>query len=400
MAGARRMLEARVALLAGVLSACSLDFDISGRQFACPPELSACARCNPDGTCREAVVAPNEPTGMLPTEVLPTPTAPGFPGPRRDAGVASDAGLPARPSSPDAATPPTGPVPSEECGEFQSRVSDRLCLQGNELCFSLGSVLSPSLTAWLDPTTLPREGSRAWCDRSGHGHHAVLTPEDGDVLIEGDGRAVSADLARSITLDGGWLRLNEGSEPVLRPGNFAVAIAAATPLAAADRQAFDLFESGDQSRINLSVLAEGEAAARISSLETSLVPDPVVTASKVYDGGFHLYSLYRRSEVQILDDVIQLRLNGVLEVRGSSIAIQRALDLASSRPPRIGGHTVMDGVVATGRGRIAAVVILRGSVPEDELARLENFLCEALAVCAAPGPPLPGEPPEPVDGGL
>jgi hypothetical protein len=41
---------------------------------------------------------------------------------------------------------------------------------------------------------------------------------------------------------------------------------------------------------------------------------------------------------------------------------------------------------------------LRGSLPEDELARLENFLCEALAVCEAPGPPLVVDP-APLDGG-
>jgi hypothetical protein len=396
--------KGRLAVVAVVLSACSLDFDITGRQFECPPEVSGCLACNPDGTCREAaVIAPNEPGPVLPAPILPV--LPVLPAPLPDAGSARDAGSPPLMPSPDAATPlPTGPTVPEECAEFESRASDSLCLRGSDLCFSLGSVLSPSLTAWLDPTTLPREGSRYWCDRSGKGHHALLrpdllTPESGDVLVEPDGRAVGDDLARSVTLNGGWFSLNEGSEPVLRPGNFAVAIAAATPLEASDRQPFDLFESGDQSRITLSVAPGGEAVARISSLETSLVPDPVVTKSKVYDGRFHLYSLYRRSEVQILDDVLQLRLNAVLETRGSSIAIPRALDLAASRPPRIGG-SIATGGVATGRGRVAAVVILRGSVPEDELARLENFLCEALAVCAAPGPPLSSEPPAPLDGGL
>jgi len=83
----------------------------------------------------------------------------------------------------------------------------------------------------------------------------------------------------------------------------------------------------------------------------------------------------------------------VLEFRGSSIAIPRALDLASSRAPRIGSES------ALGRGRLAAVVILRGSVPEDELARLENFMCDALAVCTAPGPPLGTEPTPTLDAG-
>jgi hypothetical protein len=372
------------------LSSCALDFDVAGREFECPPEVTACLSCNPDGTCRERAVV---------TEPPPSEPPPGPPPSTPDAGgAAEDAGAPPA-THPDASVEPPEPTEPEppdevdppvlaECAEFASRVSDELCLEGNTRCFSLGSVLSPSLTAWLDPTTLPGEGSRYWCDRSGQGHHAVL--EDEAARVESDGRATGTALSRSLTLDGAWLSLDEGGEPVLRPGNFAVLIAAATPLDPSDSAALGLFESGGDSKLSLTI-AEGEARGSISSTETSLVPDPVVTESGVYDGNFHLYSLYRRSEVQVLDDVLQLRLNGVLEFRGSAIAIPRALDLSLS--PRIGRS---EALAATGRGRVAAIVILRGSVPEDELARLENFLCRELAVCSAPGPELgsdlPGEP--------
>jgi len=374
------------------LWSCALDFDVTGRQFECPPEVTECLACNPDGTCREPAPSIRPPPPEPPPR--PEPSAP-------DAGgVAEDAGVPPAPQPDASVEPPEPPEPEppdegeppvlEECAEFATRVSDELCLDGNARCFSLGNVLSPSLTAWLDPTTLPGEGSRYWCDRSGKGHHAILEPDDEAARVESDGRPTGTLLSRSLTLDGTWLSLDEGGEPVLRPGNFAVLIAAATPLEASDSAALGLFESGGDSKLSLTI-AEGEARGSISSTETSLVPDPVVTESSVYDGNFHLYSLYRRSEVQVLDDVLQLRLNGVLEFRGSAIAIPRALDLSLS--PRIGRS---EALAATGRGRVAAIVILRGSVPEDELARLENFLCRELAVCTAPGPPLgsdlPGEP--------
>jgi hypothetical protein len=301
------------------------------------------------------------------------------------------------PSEPDA-RPPDEP---EACAAYQSRTSDRLCLDDGGTCFSLGSVLSPSLAAWLDPTTLPADGSRLWCDRSGKRHHGVMLPAGGAVAVSGDGRPVSDELARSLEVDDSWLELTPGGEPVLVPGNFAVVIAAATPLEDGDDGAFEVFESNDGSRINLTVLPDtGTAEGRITSDQTELVTDPVVTRSRVYDGRFHLLSLYRRSEVRVLDDVLQLRLNGVLEFRASSIAIPRALDLVSAAPPSIGRSRSARPGAPSGRGRVAAVVMLQGSVPEDELARLENFLCDALATCEAPGlPPVPGAAPDPVDRG-
>jgi hypothetical protein len=337
----------------------------------------------------------------MPRPVPAPPAEPEAPELRPDASVPDHGEAPVSPPLmpppdeplPDSPPPHTGPTVPAECAAFESRLSDSLCLHGSERCFTLGDVLSPALTLWLDPTTLPGDGSRYWCDRSGKGHHAQLVPDAVGAVVEEDGRAV-ADVGRSVQLDGGWLSLAEAGEPVLRPGNFAVVVAAATPLEASDRQNFELFESGEQSRINLGVERGGAAVGRISSLETALVPDPVVTRSKVYDASFHLYTLYRRSEVRVLDDVLQLRLNGVLEFRASSIAIPRALDLSASHAPIFGKKSGSE--EANGRGRVAAIVILRGSVPEDELARLENFLCQELAVCSAPGT----SPTTPLDAGL
>jgi hypothetical protein len=263
-------------------------------------------------------------------------------------------------------------------------------LNGNERCFSLGSVLRPALAVWLDPTTLPRDDSRVWCDRSGQRHHALLMPEGEEWLVEDDRRSVGDGLARSVTLDAQWLSLKETDDNVLGPEDFAVLLAAATPLDPSDRDPMTLFESGERSRVNLTIAPDtGQATGRISSTETDLARDPVVTQSAVYDGRFHLYTLYRRS-VRVLDDVLQLRMNGVLEFRGSSIAIPQNLDLSSAPGPRFGWSSDPEG--ATGRGRLAAVIIFRGSLPEDELARLENFLCESLAVCETPGPPLGVDP--------
>jgi len=385
------------------LSACQLDFDVDGRAFDCPADVAAsgCSACNSDGSCRVFGEIGSE----MPDPPLPHPTRPSLP----DAAVPTelpvppDASVVHPPDPPPEPMPEAGPAPdpplpdagttgpgSEICRDYQSRASDSLCLEGAAQCFSLGSVLSPSLAAWLDPTTLPQDGSRYWCDRSGQRHHARLVPDTKDVAIETDGRAVSDALARSLLLDGSWLSLDEGTLPALAAGNFAVLVAAAA-LETPEPQAFELFESGEvspsRSKINLSIVqSTGKAEGRISTMQTALVTSPVVTRSSVDDGGFHLFSLYRRSEVQVLDDVLQLRLNGVLEFRSSSIAIPRALDLSSTAQPiSVGSRGTATSRSATGRGRIAAVVILRGSIPEDELARLENFMCSALGVCAAPG---------------
>lgn len=381
-----------------VASACTLDFGVGDRSFQCPPQVSNCLVCNADGSCRVpdplVMSAAPEPPAM--------PSSPAQPLPTPDAAVTGEQ-PPSPPLQPPVpAAPDAGQVPSDAstgaplpdvCAEYATRTSDSLCLDGDEQCFSLGSVLSPALVAWLDPTTLPGAGSRYWCDRSGQRHHALLQPEASAAVVEPDGRAVVASLARSVLLDGSWLALSPGTAPALVAGNFAVVLAAAglPPEATTDAgpplavQPFELFESGEQSRINLTLVpASGRLEGKITSLETALVTAPVVTQSSVYDGAFHLYSLHRRSEVRVLDDVLQLRLNGALEFRGSSIAIPRALDLSSGQPPRLGSRSSAAGPSTTGRGRIAAAILFRGAVPEDELARLETFLCTALAVCGAP----------------
>lgn len=397
-----------LSLLVGALSACALDFDLSGRSFACPPEVTGCLECNPDGTCRlGAAVVSNDPP-QLPTEPSPSKPEPTEPSPSEpkpsepspsepkpsspvDAGSPQEPGKdPAEPEPPEPDPPDPGP-----CAEFRSRASDSVCLDGADRCFDLGPGLSQVLTAWLDPTTLPQDGSRYWCDRSGKRHHAVITGDGEGVRVERDERGVEGGLGLSLLLDGGQLELQSGSEPVLSLDRFAILVAAAAPLDPSDGGGIDLFETGQRSRLELSILPAGEARGRISSSETTLVPDPVVTKSHVYDKAFHLYTLYRRLASSDLDDVLQLRLNGALEFRGSSIAIPRLLDLSSPQP-RIGGELNGSGATPAGRGRVAAVLILRGSVPEDELARLETFLCQSLAVCA------PGRDPdaEPADAGL
>jgi hypothetical protein len=387
--------EGGLPLVAWALSACSLDFDVAGRQFECPPEVRECVACNSDGTCRQAAtVARNEPPRMPTSPVPPQP-----PLVVPDGGGAKDAGFPVPSANvPDASSVvPEGPLASDECDEFESRTSNSLCVGGSDRCFSLGDVLSPSLTLWLDPTTLPRDGARLWCDRSGKGHHAELMPEGAALLVD---RAEGDALAASIALDGSSLSLKAGAEPVLPPGNFAVLMAAATVSEASAPGDPVLFDSGSVSQLSLTIARDtGTAVGRIASLETALVPDPVVTRSSVDDDRFHLYTLYRRSEVRVLDDVLQLRLNGVLEFRGSSIAMPRALDLSSPSGPRFGWSGEPSSGPTPGRARLSAIIILQGSLPEDELARLETFLCEALAVCEAPGPRQVPDPPVPRDGG-
>jgi hypothetical protein len=374
--------------------ACSIDFGLDGRALACPPSAVNCLECNPDGSCRVAR-RPNEP--WVPDAETPAPPDASFEPntPGEDAGL--DAAAPPPPTFDAAAPPPPQPV---ECAGVQTPVGGRLCLDGAERCFELQDVLGPALVAWLDPTTLPAAGSRYWCDRSGNGHHAMLVPGSGDLKVEVDARAVPAPLARSLALAGATLEVDERTSPSFASEDLAVIVAAAAPLEPSNELGFALFESGGTSRISLELQGSGGGAdAGTSGVAVARVtpaagaaPVEVRTLSAVRDGEFHLYTLSRRSQVQNPNDVLQLRLNGVLEDRASSAALEGGVDFSLGTPHAtwIGRGLGAPGA-APGSGRIAAFVIVSDSVPARELTRLETFLCDELAVCTPP--PAPSQAP-------
>jgi hypothetical protein len=382
----RRVARAGVLVLAVAAAwlACSIDFGVDGRQFECPPGLLGCLECNPDGSCRVAVptLQPGEPPDASPA--APPDASLNPPEPSTDAGL--DAGRPS--PAPDADTPPP---PPPECAGVQTPVGGRLCLDGDERCFALEDVLGPALVAWLDPTTLPTGGSRYWCDRSGNGHHALVVPGAGELRVEADGRAVPAALARSLALAGGVLAVDERTSPLFASEDLAVVVAAAAPLDAASNAGLVLFESGSAARIGLELRApSGVSDAGPTDVAVAWVspaagaPIEVRTLSSVHDGAFHLYTLSRRSQVQSSLDVLQLRLNGVLEDRVGSETLDGNLSFSSGERRatwlgrRLGG--------GPGNGRIAALVLVSDSVPARELTRLETFLCNELAVCTPPAP--------------
>jgi hypothetical protein len=393
--GRRRPAVPRESLLALGLGmtwlACSIDFGIE-RELPCPPGLVDCLACNPDGSCR--VAAP-------PLQVQPRPDASAPPPPDASLGEPepiADAGFDTKPPepAPDAKAPPP-PLPPPECAGVQTPVGGRLCLEGSSRCFELQDVLGPALVTWLDPTTLPAGDSRYWCDRSGNGHHAMLVPGSGELRVEADGRALPGVLARSLSLAGTTLQIDERTSPLFASEDLAVVVAAAVPLAGSSELGLALFESGGTSRIGLEVRGGGQSDAGSDDVAVAWVapekgePLAVRTLSSVHDGQFHLYTLSRRSQVQSASDVLQLRLNGVLEDRASSLPIDGTFDFSLGTPHAtwIGRGFGANGG-RPGSGRLAALVIVSDSVPARELTRLETFLCDELAVCT---PPAPREPP-------
>lgn len=398
--GGRRSAVARSSVIALFASvpwlACSIDFDLGGRQLPCPATAIGCLECNLDGSCRVEAKSslPQAPDAAV-TVPLDASVKPAEP--NADTG-AGDPAPPPPPPPPDA-DPPVAPPP--ECAGVQTPVGGRLCLDGTQRCFELQDVLGPALVAWLDPTTLPSGGSGYWCDRSGNGHHAMLVPGSGALQVVADARAVPSPLARSLALAGATLEVDERTAPLFASEDLAVIVAAAAPLDAPSELGFALFESGGTSRISLELQGSvgsadagprGVAVARVTPATGQ--PIEVSTLSAVHDGEFHLYTLSRRSQVQSTDDVLQLRLNGVLEDRASSAALEVGVDFSFGTP-----HVTWIGRApgalgaSPGGGRIAAFVIVSDSVPARELTRLETFLCDELAVCTPPAPrALPAAP--------
>src|SRR5262245_45902010 len=175
------------ALALAALSSCALDFGLGGRQFDCPPEVTNCLACNPDGTCRIEQVdpglstlpepgpsvqlppmqpeppdasvpeQPEPPDASVPEQPVPPELPPVIDDPTSDGG-------PSDPPPPDSGPVDPPPVP-DVCPEFQAPAGNRMCLGGDDQCFTLNNVMSPALALWLDPKPLPRNGSGYACVR-------------------------------------------------------------------------------------------------------------------------------------------------------------------------------------------------------------------------------------------
>lgn len=389
--GERRGARRRAALLTAWCTALAcIDFGVQG-WLPCPAHMSDCERCAPDGTCvrrvernapdssgQQATDAGSEPAGKMPEDVSSVPASggdreapklpplPPVPTPSADAGPLQDASAP-RP---------------EPCALVEPLGSE-LCTSAEGPCF-LDS-LRDEIVLWLDPLSLgpPSASSPGyWCDRSGRGNHALHMPaQEAMALGDDPERAVPAQLRRSLVLDGNWLLLPDpDSALVFGADDFAVLIAAATPAPTDSSPPMYLFasESQEPDDINLVLQPPGEDVAvegRVQleqGYEVTMGPE-----RSLYDGRYHLLTLRRRQQ-----DTLQLRVNGELAAR-SGLPADLALGVSGrARMTALGANDLNVTQPSIVRGRLAAVVVLKGEVLDEALQELELALCAQLQVCA------------------
>ena len=384
-----------LALLACAASSC-LDFSLGGRRLPCPPEQMDCAECAPDGSCLRLSVNP----------IAPPPDRPEA---ARDSGqMARTGNVEPSPGPPDPTpgappldtTPPPPPdaaVPAPEpCAQWDTPLGPELCPAIGVPCLSLSSELQSALVAWLDPATLRPTGTNSgyWCDRSGQHNHARHVPLTEPLRIAVDPERILSGLATSLVLDGNWMLLPGSDTLVFGREDFAILIAAAAPLEAGDKGQTYLFESDNPYQISLTMRAPddgGFAEGRVQMGAVGALPGGDAspqTASRVSDRKFHLYTLRR-----LRSRTLQLRLNGNLDGISSRGTLPAELSLESGfvqTVTGIGPNDLNDTRSSSSRGRVAAVVILKGAVSDEGLGQLETYLCNTLQVCTAPSAePIP-----------
>jgi len=275
-------------------------------------------------------------------------------------------GLPDGP--PDVEGPPRDPF-----------VCDDQCCVGND-CLTLTTQMRNGLILWADRTSLPDAGSpvTVWRDRSLLKNDIVAynfgyAPK---VQMDERGPIVEIDEERAV------LATKAGPQHRLKRSDFSILV-----LARCDENTRlgTLFQrhSSDRPSTGLGLFCNHTGGGYAGPVMPApnrvffMVEDErqimtfgdggAIASKSTFDPGKLRLMVARR-----ISDHIQLRVDGVLE---GDVQIPASLSLDDENPSFIGAlPTIFTVATTTFNGGIAAVIVVRGPLEDDELAQLESFV--------------------------
>jgi hypothetical protein len=304
-------------------------------------------------------------------------------------------------SASDAVTesPPDSSLPNDTTGEASvpgdtsspdaegRRCVDRCCI--GTTCLEFPSRLKNGLLLWADRTSMGQPGSvlDKWFDRSLHNHDLMSLPLAEPPRVQSDGVGPIADIGTGqsgmATTDGPSLRLGTDDFSMVALVSCRVGAQQASVFSkqynSRPHTGVVMFCNHDGAPLLLGGLpARNRAFARIIDEERQMM-EPlagmVVSQRTDIPGNLHVLTA-RRVEGRRF----QLRVDGMVE---GEIAIPPSLDLKDETPIFVG--TIAPPPYATNFvGGLAAMVVVRGPLGDDELKALEDFLIRSGGEGAPP----------------
>jgi hypothetical protein len=301
-----------------------------------------------------------------------------------------DAGSPnhvdtAPPPPPDAGAPLDSP-PDEA---VIAACTERCCIGAQ--CLTVGDRLRRSLVLWADRTSLPAPGGTVtrWLDRSGLGNHIVAHNLGAPPRVQRD------EVGPLVEIDetGHVLRTEPGPALELGAKDFVIMVLARCDARTVAGALFDK-QTGARPLAGVSLYCNHNGAEALP-LTTALtnnrmflkVSDAValtgpsegaVASQHTFDPGTLHLVVARRTEAARL----QLRVDGQLE---AEVRIAADTNLYDQRPAFVGADfSTLSGVSTTFDGGLAAVIVVRGPMLDQEVEELESFVLRSMGPAAAP----------------
>jgi hypothetical protein len=360
-----RALHALAATLAALCSACfqpALECSLCGPDDYCPAGLS-CEK----GMC----VSPTE-MGRKYCEL----TSPRDGGPGEEAGTQRDTASPGilPPPSPDG-----GAAPPATC-------TDRCCIGSS--CLELGLRLQTGLLIWADRTSMAMPGFplTRWRDRSPRGNDFLPVNRETPPKVQRDevGSLVEID-------DPGMVISTALAGTALDREDFTILVLARCDAPTVQGPVF-IKQSSIRPRTGvaiycnsyaLEVMPQSPAPNRIFAkiLHDELIPFPgggIASRDTYGPGVLRLIGLRRVARTRL-----ELRVDGAVQ---GETSIPEMVSLVDTLPAHVGSPPFVSPPAMTNfNGGLAAVVVVRGPLTDDEVAALEKFL---MSTSGRGAPPL------------
>jgi len=260
--------------------------------------------------------------------------------------------------------------------------TERCCVGGR--CLEFTTRLRDGLLLWADRTSLPNPGSpvETWTDRSGRGNHIRSVNFNLNPRVQQDAFGSIIEISDATHV----LATKRGPELRFGVEDFTILVVARCDSSTRLGSLVDRIGGPGGMRTGISLFCNHTAGglAPVQSTDAnrayfkiwheSLLKgfgEGVVASVDPYEAGqLHLYGA-RRAAAEM-----QLRVDGKLQGRTN---ILRSVDLDEESPTFIGAP----GVLGTGAmpstsfvGGMAAVIVVRGPLEDEELRLLESFVME------------------------